>query len=55
MIDREKRSKTLSEEKPVEIISQNTHSFPEITPMKEEVLPSHKLQTMHKSSRIFSG
>ena len=38
-----KRSKTLSEVKPVENISQNLQSFLEICPVQKEVLPSHKL------------
>ena len=44
MIDRAKRSKTLSEVKPVENISINLQSFLEIRPMQKEVLPSHKLR-----------
>ena len=44
MIHREKRSKTLSEVKPVENISKNLQSFLEISTMQKEVLPSHKLQ-----------
>ena len=44
VIDREKRSKTLSEVKPVQNISKNLHSFLEISPMQKEALPSHKLQ-----------
>ena len=44
VIDRGKRSKTLSEVKPVENISQNPQSFLEISPVQKEVLPSHKLE-----------
>ena len=42
--DRRKRSKTLSEVKPVENISKNLQSFLEISPVQKEVLPSHKLR-----------
>ena len=44
VINRGKRSKTLSELKPVESISKNLRSFLEICPMQKEVLPSHELQ-----------
>ena len=44
VIDRGKRSKTLSEVKPVKKISKNPHSFLEISPMQSEILPLHKLQ-----------
>ena len=44
MMDRGKRSKTLSEVKPVKNISKNLQSFLEISPVQKEVLPSHKLQ-----------
>ena len=44
VINREKRSKTLSEVKPVENISKNLQSFLEISPVQKEVLPSHKLR-----------
>ena len=43
VIDREKRSKTLSEVKPVENISKNLQIFLEISPVQKEVLPSYKL------------
>ena len=43
VVDRGKRSKTLSEVKPVENISKNLQSFLEISPVQKEVLPSHKL------------
>ena len=41
--DRGKRSKTLSEVKPVENISKNLQSFLDISLLQKEVLPSHKL------------
>ena len=44
VIDREKKSKTLNEEKPVENISKNLHSFLEISPVQKEVLLSYKLR-----------
>ena len=44
VIDRGKRSKTLSEVKPVENINKNLQSFLEISPMQKEVLLSYKLQ-----------
>ena len=44
VIDREKRSKILSEVKLVENISKNLQSFLKIRPVQKEVLPSHKLQ-----------
>ena len=43
VINRGKRSKPLSEVKPVENISKNLQSFLEISPMQKEVLPSQKL------------
>ena len=43
-IDRGKRSKTLSEVKPIENISKNLQGFLEISPMQKEVFPSHKLR-----------
>ena len=43
VIDRSKRSKTISEVKPVENISKNLQSFLEISLVQEEVLLSHKL------------
>ena len=43
VIDRGKRSKTLSEVKPVKNISKNLKSFLEVSPVQKEVLPSHKL------------
>ena len=44
VINRRKRSKTLSEAKPVKNISKKLQSFLEISPVQREVLPSHKLQ-----------
>ena len=44
VIDRGKRSKTLSEVKPVGNINNYLQSFLEISPMQKEVFPSHKLQ-----------
>ena len=44
VIDRGKRSKALSEVKPVENISKNLQSFLEISPMQKEAVPSHKLR-----------
>ena len=52
VIDRGKRSKTLSEIKPVENISKNLQSFLEVSPVQKEVLLSHK--PMHMSTRILS-
>ena len=43
VINRGKRSKTLSEVKQVENISKNLQSFLEISPMQKEDLVSHKL------------
>ena len=42
MIDRGKRSRTLSEVKWVENISKNLQSFLEISPVQKQVLPLHK-------------
>ena len=44
MIDRGKRSKTLSEVKPVENISKNLQSFLEVSPVQKKVLLYHKLR-----------
>ena len=44
VIDRGKRSKALSEVKQVENLNKNLQSFPEIGPMQNEVLPSHKMR-----------
>ena len=44
MIDKGKRSKTLSEVKPVENINKNLQKFLEIRFVQKEVLLSHKLR-----------
>ena len=44
VIDRGKRSYTLSEVKPVENINKNLQSALEISPAQKEVLLSHKLR-----------
>ena len=44
VIDRGKRSKTLSEQRPTGNINKNLHSFLEISLVQKEVLPSHKLR-----------
>ena len=44
MIDKGKKSKTLSEVKPVKNISKNLQRFLEVSPVQKEVLPSRKLQ-----------
>ena len=44
VIDRGKQSETLSEVKPVKIISKNLQTFLETSPVHKEVLSSHKLQ-----------
>ena len=44
VIDRGKRSKTLSEVKLVENISKNPQSFLEISPVQKEAFLSHKLE-----------
>ena len=44
VINRGKRSKTISEVKPVRNITTNLQSFLEISPVQKEVLPSDKLQ-----------
>ena len=44
VINRGKRSKTLSEVKPVENKNKNLQSFPEISHMQKEVFLSHKLR-----------
>ena len=43
VIDSGKRSKTMSGEKPVEIISKNLQSFLEISPVQKDILLSHEL------------
>ena len=42
--DRGKRRKTLNEVKPVKNKNKNLQSFLEISPVQNEVFPSHKLQ-----------
>ena len=54
VIDRGKRSKTLSEVKHVENISNNLQSFLEISPVQKEAIPSRNCETMHMSTRILS-
>ena len=44
LIDRGKKSKTMSEVKPAENINKNLQSFLEISPVQKEVLLSHKLR-----------
>ena len=44
VINRGKRSKTLTEVKQVENISKNLQSFLEISLVQKEALPSHKLR-----------
>ena len=44
VIDRGKRSKTLSDVKRVENISMNLQSYLGISPMQKEILLSHKLK-----------
>ena len=44
MIDRGKRSNTLSEVKPIENVSKDPLSFLEISSVQKEVFPSHKLR-----------
>ena len=55
VIDRGKRSKTLSEVKQVENISRNLQSFLEISSEQKEDLPSHKLRDHAYEYQIFSG
>ena len=54
MIDRGRRSKTLSEVRPVKTISKNLQGFLEISPLQKEVLPSLKLRDDAVTSRILS-
>ena len=44
VIDRGKRSKTVSKVKPVKNISENLQSFLETSPKQKEVVLSHKQQ-----------
>ena len=52
VIDRGKRSKTLTKVKPVKNRSNNPQNFLEMSPVQKKVIPSHKLQTMPMSIRI---
>ena len=56
VINRGKRSKTLSEVEPVENISRNLQSFVDITLVKKEVLSHFHIncKTMHMSSTNLS-
>ena len=53
VIDGGKRSKTLSEVKPVENMSKNLQSSLEISPVQKEVLNTN-CETLHMSIRILS-
>ena len=44
VVHRGKKSRTLSEVKPVENMSKNLQSFPKISLVQKEVLPSYKLR-----------
>ena len=44
VVNRGKRTKKLSEVKPVENICKNPPNFLEVSSLQKEVLPSHKLQ-----------
>ena len=46
VIDRGKRSKAVSEVKPVKNISENLQNFLETSPKQKEVVLSHKLQDL---------
>ena len=52
VINRGKRSLTLSEIKPAKNISKNLQSFLEVSPMQKEVLPYINCKTMHMSTTI---
>ena len=54
VIDRGKRSKVLSEVKPVGNISENLQSFLKISPVQKKVLPLHKLRDHAYEYKIFS-
>ena len=54
VIDRGKRSKTLSEVKPVENISKNLQSFLEISLVQKKSFFHINCETMHMSTRILS-
>ena len=47
VINRGKRSKTLSEVKPVKNINNNLQSFLEINLVQKEVPPSHNCKILH--------
>ena len=49
VIDREKKSNTISEDKSVENISKKPQSFLEMSPVEKEVFLSHKLQDQLKN------
>ena len=53
VIDRGKRSKTLSEIKPVKNINKNLQSFLEISPMQKESFFRINCKTMHMNTKIF--
>ena len=52
VIDGGKRSKTLSELKPVKNISKNLKSFIEISPVQKEVFFNINCKTIYMSTRI---
>ena len=54
MIDRGKKSKTLSEVKPVKNKSKNLQSFLEIIPCKRKSFFNINCETMHMRTRILS-
>ena len=54
VINRGKRSKTLSEVKLFENISKNPQSLLEISPVQKEILFHINCKAMHMSNRIFS-
>ena len=51
VIDSRRKSKTLSEVKPIENISENLQSFLEISPMQKKSF-NINYKTMHMSARI---
>ena len=54
VIDRGKKSKTLSGVKTVENMSKNLQSFLEISPMQKKSFFHINCETMHMSTRILS-
>ena len=54
LIDRVKRSRPLSEVKPVENISKNPQGFLKINPVKIKSFLHVNCETIHKSNRILS-